>query len=206
MTKYCHESLTSYIIYNNIIDLAYQHAFSFTSLCACASLNSTILIMVCTVWFGRNYKRQRHETKVQNVISSIGRWSWLTGKPELLFWLSLFTFSRQVYYFDHATQLQLYCSNAPNNLIGKGQLCTEGDVRLVAGPSTVTRREGTVQVCINSMWGVICNSGWDSREAGVVCRQLGLPSLGEHECIWLQSLANDIHNHVQSWLITYAFI
>lgn len=55
-------------------------------------------------------------------------------------------------------------------VIGNCQVCTEGDVRLL-----FTQR---VQVCLNSTWGNICNSGWDSRDASVVCRQLGLPYLG----------------------------
>ena len=60
-------------------------------------------------------------------------------------------------------------------VIGNGQECTEGDVRLL---SSHDQREGRVQVCLNSTWGNICNSGWDSQDAGVVCRQLGLPPLG----------------------------
>ena len=59
--------------------------------------------------------------------------------------------------------------------IGNGQECTEGDVRLF---SSNDQREGRVQVCFNSTWGNICIDGWDSRDASVVCRQLGLPSLG----------------------------
>ena len=55
----------------------------------------------------------------------------------------------------------------------------EGDVRLVSMSSIVTQREGTVQICINGTWGTICNYGWDSRDAGVVCSQLGLASLGK---------------------------
>lgn len=36
--------------------------------------------------------------------------------------------------------------------------------------STIT---GQVEVCVNNVYGAICNSRWDERDAGVVCRQMG---------------------------------
>lgn len=33
--------------------------------------------------------------------------------------------------------------------------------------------EGNVQICYNNLWGGICDSGWSSSDAQVVCRQLG---------------------------------
>ena len=33
--------------------------------------------------------------------------------------------------------------------------------------------EGRVEICVNGIWGTICDDIWDVREAIVTCRQLG---------------------------------
>ena len=42
-----------------------------------------------------------------------------------------------------------------------------------------SEREGNVEICVNNLWGTICDSSWGSPEAKVVCKQLGLLSYGK---------------------------
>ena len=51
----------------------------------------------------------------------------------------------------------------------------EGEIRLMGGS---TSREGRVEMCLGGTWGTICDNGWGSADAQVVCRQLGHSSLG----------------------------
>ena len=53
--------------------------------------------------------------------------------------------------------------------------CEEGTIRLVDG---IIEQEGRVEVCIDSVWGSVCDEGWDKTDAHVVCRQMGHPELG----------------------------
>ncbi|XP_041368061.1 deleted in malignant brain tumors 1 protein-like isoform X2 [Gigantopelta aegis] len=48
-------------------------------------------------------------------------------------------------------------------------------IRLVGGPDNTS---GRLEVFHNGEWGNVCDDGWDTREAQVICRMMGLPSSG----------------------------
>lgn len=55
--------------------------------------------------------------------------------------------------------------------------CSYGEIRLVDGSSDTS---GRVEVCSDGGdWGTVCDSGWDTDDAVVVCRSLGMDGSGE---------------------------
>lgn len=69
------------------------------------------------------------------------------------------------YLIDHDTEL----SN-----------CSDGDIRLVGGTNPL---EGRVEVCINKAWGTICDVGFSTEDATVICNLLGVPYRSKSACV-----------------------
>ena len=60
--------------------------------------------------------------------------------------------------------------------------CTPGQLQL-AGANIPN--EGRVEICItNNVWGTVCDDGWSSTDATVVCRQLGYSTQGQNQSNW----------------------
>ena len=58
----------------------------------------------------------------------------------------------------------------------------EGDVRLLEG---ATKREGRVEFCKDNAWGTVCDYGWGTMDAMVVCRQMGYSAIDKlHDIVF----------------------
>ena len=55
-------------------------------------------------------------------------------------------------------------------------LCNDGNIRLEGGS---VEEEGRVEICMNEVWGTVCDDSFTTVDANVVCRQLGYSQYSE---------------------------
>ena len=75
------------------------------------------------------------------------------------------------------------CTHADDVGVECQEECETGDIRLRGG---MTRYEGRVEICIDRVWGTVCDDFWGTVDAAVACRQLGY---SEHSKIF-----HHVHN------------
>ena len=61
-----------------------------------------------------------------------------------------------------------------------------GDVRLV---NSTTAYEGRVEICYDGVWGSVCDSSWNDRDAAIVCQQMGFQGTST---LYKEELSNPI--------------
>jgi len=59
-------------------------------------------------------------------------------------------------------------------------VCSDGDLRLVNGSVPY---EGRLEICLNEVWGTICDTNWGSTQASIACSSLGFSASGKSSFI-----------------------
>ena len=59
-------------------------------------------------------------------------------------------------------------------------LCNDGDIRLAGG---TLEEEGRVEICMNEVWGTVCDDLFTAAEANVACGQLGYSKYSEFSSV-----------------------
>ena len=75
--------------------------------------------------------------------------------------------------------------------------CTTGQLRLAGGN---TANEGRVEICMNNVWGTVCDDFWGNADATVVCRQLGYSSQGQQQATMIILVLYTLYANVLFYL------
>ena len=77
----------------------------------------------------------------------------------------------------HSSLVYSYNKCTPTSLVFMYAVpCPNGDLRL---RGSTTLYKGRVEICVNGVWGTVCDDYWDYSDSRVVCRQLGYSEFGK---------------------------
>ena len=93
--------------------------------------------------------------------------STITSVSLYCFWEPMFIVSVWSYFVSE--QCTILFHTAP---------CADGQLRLAGGNIP---NEGRVEICMNNVWGTVCDNSWGTTDATVVCRQLGYSVQGQNQ-------------------------
>ncbi len=58
--------------------------------------------------------------------------------------------------------------------------------------------EGLVEICAGGRWGTVCDTDWNTSDAGIVCQQLGLET---SSTIAFSCMGRDSHVYIHNNLL-----
>lgn len=79
--------------------------------------------------------------------------------------------------------------------------CAHGNIRLIG---TSNELAGRVEVCIDGLWGTVCDILWGRQDAEVACRQLGYSSSGKvykySGVLCIETLLSEVERFIYQYL------
>ena len=76
--------------------------------------------------------------------------------------------------------------------------CTHEDLSIASrsDDTTALSSEGRLEVCVNGVWGTVCDKRFGRLDAQVACNQLGYDHEGTYTYTWNTHMYSIVHVHI----------